>query len=49
MKSTIKYFTISILIILSVSCSKKTEVLKSRLLFDGIVALASFFYMIIYI
>lgn len=35
MKSTIKYFTISILIILSVSCSKKTEVLKSRLLFDG--------------
>ena len=35
MKRTIKYFTISILIILSVSCSKKTEVLKSKLLFDG--------------
>ena len=35
MKRTMKYFTISILIILSVSCSKKTEVLKSELLFDG--------------
>lgn len=35
MKRTIKYFTISILIILSISCSKKTEVLKSNLLFDG--------------